>query len=93
MTSIADSLAPEVLEQLGTAFRQSLDEVEAIVTSGYNDIEDTVEQWLGFTTGEYLWDTLWRFGIIVDDDLSWYVPDDFDTTIPLVSLDTPPKAA
>jgi len=35
------------------------------------------------------WHQLWLFGIVVDDDLNWYVPDDYDTVVSWVSLDQP----
>lgn len=67
MASIADSLAPEVLEQLGQAFRLELEDLEA-VASGYRNLEDHIEDMMGFVTSSHLWDAMWRFGIVLDDD-------------------------
>ena len=35
-----------------------------------------------------IWDRLWRFGIIVDDDMSYYIPDDNLSDLPLVQRET-----
>jgi hypothetical protein len=32
-------------------------------------IEDEVERMVGFTTGEHLWDAMWRFGLVEDKDV------------------------
>jgi hypothetical protein len=33
-----------------------------------------------------IWDRLWRYGIIVDDDMSYYMPSDYDEVVELVTL-------
>ena len=38
-----------------------------------------------------IWDKLWRFGIIVDDDMNYYMPSDYDTEVSFITLDTPPS--
>jgi hypothetical protein len=30
------------------------------------------------------WKTLWLYGIIVDDDMNYYVPNDYDTEVALL---------
>ena len=93
MATIADSLSPEVIAQLNVGWLADLDliEVETHVTEFLS--EEQAEREMGMVTGNHLWHTAWLFGIIVDDDLNYYVPDDYDTNVPLVSLDTPPLAA
>ena len=34
-----------------------------------------------------VWDRLWRFGIIVDEDMSYYMPNDWDSDLQLVELE------
>ena len=107
MNTIADSLAPEVLEMLGSQFLEELDEWDAVnVVDWYgSDIEDVC----GYRTGASLWHSLWLFGIVLEDNVfsslgncwqpdgvvanGYYIPDDFDTSIPLVSIDQPPMVA
>lgn len=91
MSTIADSLAPEVLEQLSSAWLLDLDliEVDAFTVPFITD--EWLESNLGMVTSDHLWHTAWLFGIVVDDDLNWYVPDDYDTSVPLVSIDSPPQ--
>lgn len=87
MTAIAtvqDSLSPEILAQLAQSFGLSF-EASDYVTDEF--VEEWIESRMGFVTGEHLWDALWRFGVIVDDDLEWYIPDDFDTSFQLVSVE------
>ena len=109
MTTIADSLAPEVLEQLGSTFRLELQELEASTTleSGW-EMDEWIEAQMGFTTGEYLWDRAWRFGIVLDDDCEqglgqmwqpdgvwetgYYVPSDHLSEVELIVLDGPFRA-
>jgi hypothetical protein len=91
MSSIADSLAPEVLAQLGSAFRLELEEIEFDRSTESTFISDEyLERHHGMVTSEHLWDTAWRFGIVVDDDLSYYVPNDYDSELQLTSVDNPP---
>ena len=107
MTTIADSLAPEVLEMITDEFLMELDDYVATTFGGW-DCDDTLSEWLGYRTGASLWDAMWRFGIIVDDDITnlgclwqpngviangYYVPDDDDTSVPLVTIDQPPSVA
>ncbi len=33
-----------------------------------------------------IWDRLWRFGIIVDDDMDYYMPSDYDEVVELVTI-------
>lgn len=88
--SIQDSLSPEILAQLAQSFGLDLEATDYFLD---DFVEEYIESRMGFVTGEHLWDALWRFGVIVDDDGEWYIPDDEDTEIPLVSIDSPPKVA
>ena len=36
------------------------------------------------SNAEAMWFDIWLFGIVIDDDLSWYMPDDEDTSYPLI---------
>lgn len=93
MSSIADSLAPEVLEQLGREFRLSLNDVIAEAHSfGMFDIDDHIEDMMGMVTGEHLWHAMWLFGIVVDDDMSYYVPSDHLVEVELIELNGPNRA-
>jgi hypothetical protein len=107
MSSIADSLSPAELDMVTKAFGFGVLEESSWTPSLMEEIE-----WLvGLTTGQHLWDAMWRFGIVIDNDTmesaesltgywnpegsihnraGYYVPCDYDTEIPMVSLDTPP---
>jgi hypothetical protein len=87
MNTIADSLAPEVLEQLGATFLEGIDEYMG-PAKGW-DCSEYIEQTIGLVTGEHIWDALWRFGVVVDDDLSWYMPSDHDVVYNIITLDGP----
>jgi hypothetical protein len=106
MSTIADALSPATLDEIEQAFRL---EVQRHISEADMDFEDEIESLMGFVTSSHLWDAMWRFGIILDDDAAkvsslgnywrdedgrldtrYYVPDDFDTQIPLVSVDCPP---
>lgn len=104
MTTIADALAPSELAELEQAFRLELAELETPTVS----IDDECEALMGFVTSEYLWYSAWLFGVIVDDDVTnlgclwqpdgviafgYYVPDDYDTTFQVVTIDQPPTEA
>jgi hypothetical protein len=67
-STIADSLGPQFLKELSDA--NLLPSVsEGDMTDIEDDIfDDYIRQTVGLTTGEHLWDALWRFGIILDDD-------------------------
>lgn len=82
--TIGDFVGPEFLAELGRDF---------IPNSGTEFLDwEQAEHIMGASMSQSdIWDRLWRFGIIVDDDLNYYVPDDFDTEIPTVSIDSPPK--
>lgn len=60
---IADSLSPAELDMIHKAF--GLD----ILDQGYTpSLMEEVEWLCGLTSGEHLWDAMWRFGIIIDGD-------------------------
>ena len=106
MTTIADSLAPEVLAELGSAFILDLMEIES--TTDISEADDWIEQAMGFVTGGHLWDAMWRFGIVLDDDVAvglgqywqpdgvweqgYYVPSDVLSEYELIQLDGPNRA-
>jgi hypothetical protein len=86
MNTIADSLSPEVIEQLSSNWIADLNYVD-VDSHPESFIEDEwVEHQLGMVTGEHLWHQAWLFGIVVDDDLNYYIPNDYDTSVPLVAL-------
>ena len=59
-----DMLDPTQLAELYKAFKaEALD----FVATG-DDLLKEIEWLVGFTTGEHLWDAMWRFGIVLDDD-------------------------
>jgi len=78
--TIGDFVGPETLAQLDLIEDEDFD---------YKFLsEEQLESIMGTAMSQAgIWDRLWRFGIIVDDDLDYYVPDDWDSEIPLVSLD------
>ena len=97
-TTIQDSLSPEFLAELAQSFgldyspRDYMTQGSFIEGIGYANDDttegyDEVEQLVGWTTGEHLWDALWRFGVVIDDDLDWYIPDDYDTVVSLITLE------
>lgn len=55
-------------------------------------MHDEITHMMGSHQSEMLWQQIWLFGIIVDDDLDYYVPDDEDTTVSLITLDGPRRA-
>jgi hypothetical protein len=61
MTQFADAIGPEMLKELQATFGSD------VVIPPHSD---EVRECGGYTTGEYLWDTLWRFGIVVDNDVA-----------------------
>lgn len=85
--TIADTLSPRELADLAQSF--GLD----TVASDYEDhvfmSDEYLEHHHGVVTSEHIWDAMWRFGIVVDDDLSYYVPDDYDTMVSTIVLDGP----
>ena len=102
--TIADSLSPIELATIAQSFGLDMQPSDYVTVEPVF-CEDWIDRMMGYCTSEYLWDTLWRFGIVVDNDCpmqglygfyknpddpwdgSYYIPDDYDTEIPLVSLD------
>jgi len=93
MTTIADMLNPAELEDVNDAFGIYED-----------DPRDYIEDVMGYRDGTSLWYAAWLFGIIVDDDVDslgclwqpdgtiasgYYIPDDFDTEVDLITIDNP----
>lgn len=63
--TIADSLSPEELMAFAQSFgleTEQSDYLPEFMTPEW------LEQKLGFCTSDYLWDAMWRFGIVVDND-------------------------
>ena len=49
--------------------------------------EEQLEHTMGTAMSQsQIWDRLWRFGIIVDDDMAYYMPSDYDTEVSLMEL-------
>jgi len=67
-STIADSLGPEFLQELlDNNLLPSPDEV-GMMDINDDIIDEFIHQAVGLVTAEHLWDALWRFGIILDDD-------------------------
>jgi hypothetical protein len=67
ITTIQDSLSPDQFEALAQVF--DLDEEDFHWVEGGPFIEDEwLEALMGFITSSHLWDAMWRFGIVLDDD-------------------------
>ena len=59
-STIADCLGPQFLKELSDA-----DIIPSPLEEGMMDINTSPN---GLVTGQHVWDALWRFGIILDDD-------------------------
>ena len=81
-TTIQDSLSPENLAAIAQSFGLSLDASDYSPKGEFLQ-DNEVHDMMGMVTGAHIWDALWRFGVVVDDDLNWYMPDDYDTTVSL----------
>ena len=66
-TMIQDSLSPEILAEIAQSFGLDYSPLDYLTVGSF--IEDEVERMVGFTTGEHLWDTMWRFGLVEDKDV------------------------
>jgi hypothetical protein len=90
--TIQDSLSPVELAEIAQSFGLELE------ASDYQQgafIEDEwLERMMGMVTSSHLWDAMWRFGIVLDDDLAdgYWMPTEFDTTYQLIQLDGPNRA-
>ena len=79
--TIGDFIGPEfmaclgILEEDTERYTEFLSDEQAAWTMG------------GDMSQSQIWDRLWRFGIIVNDDLSYYIPDDYNTELELVEFD------
>ena len=66
-SKIADSLSPAELDMVYKAFGLDLlDDSPAYYTEA--DLLKEVEWEVGLVTGSHLWDAMWRFGIVIDND-------------------------
>ena len=64
-----DMLDPTQLAELYKAFKaEALDFANAGFGRSEANLLEEIEWLVGFTTGEHLWDAMWRFGIVVDND-------------------------
>lgn len=106
--TIADSLSPAELADLAQSFGLDMSAEDYMDSSSFIT-DEWLERYHGMVTSDHMWDAMWRFGIVLDNDrmerltgywvdpdtgsrhCGYYVPDDYDTTIPTVSLDSPPK--
>lgn len=64
MTQLADFVGPETVKEMIRAFGSDV-VIPQPVEDGVEDISSPV----GLVTGEHIWDMLWRFGIVVDNDV------------------------
>ena len=104
--TMQDSLSPEELAALAQSF--GLEDVEAIDYCEGSFIEDEyLERLMGYCTSQYLWDAMWRFGIVLDEDYArvqslgnYWRPDGVfhrntyyvpDDYLSEISIDNPPK--
>jgi hypothetical protein len=74
--TIGDFIGPETLAQLSIAEEIDDGEFCSIEQAGYI-MGEAMSQW-------DCWKTLWLYGIIVDDDMNYYVPNDYDTEVALL---------
>jgi len=77
--TIGDFVGPETLVALSIAEEEQDTEFLSEEQAGYI-MHKSMTQWP-------CWKELWLYGIIVDDDMEYYIPDDFDTEIDLITLD------
>ena len=78
--TIGDFVGPEFLAALSII--DTDDDYQPVFLS-----EEQLEHTMGTAMSQsQIWDRLWRFGIIVDDDLSYYMPSDYDEVLELVIL-------
>lgn len=81
--TIGDFIGPETLEALSLLAAEEDGHVEFCSTQ-------QAEYIMCHSMTQYgAWHRLWLFGIIVDDDMDYYVPDDYDTEVSLLDLDPP----
>lgn len=90
MTMMQDSLSPEILAQIAQSF--GLDLTEDDYTPSEFLTDDWLDKTVGLVTGEHLWHTMWLFGIVIDDDMSYYVPSDHLVEVELIELNGPNRA-
>jgi hypothetical protein len=90
--TIQDSLSPEQLAEVAQSFGLDLEASDYIEGAFIED--EWLESRMGFVTGEHLWDAMWRFGIVLDEDLAdgYWMPTEFDTTYQLLELNGPNRA-
>jgi hypothetical protein len=62
------------------------EEVEDFLADESEFLSETEAGWqMGESMSQWdIWKRMWLFGIIVDDDLNYYIPDDYDTTVALL---------
>lgn len=87
--TVQDSLSPEALAEIAQSFGLDLQPSDYVTEEEFIT-EEWLQAKLGMVTSSHLWDAMWLFGIVVDDDLSYYVPDDFDTTVSIIDLEASP---
>ena len=78
--TIGDFVGPETLEALRLFETEEQDAAEFCSNEQVEYIMHTSMTQYG------AWHRLWLYGIIVDDDLNYYIPDDYDTEVSLMEL-------
>ena len=82
--TVGDMVGPEFLAVLGEY--AEIDEDHDRYTEFLS--EEQAEWTMGAAMSQTnVWDRLWRYGIIVDDDMAYYIPDDYDTDLCLVEAE------
>ena len=78
--TLGDFVGPEFLAALST-IEDDRDYLPQFLS------EEQLEHTMGTAMSQsQIWDRLWRFGIIVDDDMSYYMPSDYDEIVELVTV-------
>jgi len=77
--TLGDFIGPETLAQLGLLETEEQDTEFCSIEQAEFIMHHSMTQYGA-------WHRLWLFGIIVDDDMDYYVPDDYDTDVSLIDL-------
>ncbi len=77
--TIGDMIGPETLHALSIAELPSTSEFCSTEQASYI-MHESMSQWSA-------WKELWLYGIIIDDDMDYYIPDDYDTPLVLLEED------
>lgn len=81
--TIGDFVGPETLESLRDWPRSG----ELNSCGEFLTVEEA-QHIMGADMSQWsCWKELWLYGIIVDDDMEYYIPDDYDTEVALLPRD------